>query len=87
MFGCFFNSSNKQGSADAGFESAFFCASFFAALLLLVDTVIAVSIFVCAGIPAALTVFALVCVVFLHVLRVLLAISPVRRSKPLAVSI
>ena len=87
MFGCFFNSSNKQGSADAGFESAFFCASFFAALLLFVDTVIAVSIFVCAGIPAALTVFALVCVVFLHVLRVLLAISPVRRSKPLAVSI
>ena len=90
MFGRFFYSSNKQGSADAGFESASFCASFFAALLLLVDTVIAVSIFVSADILAALcffSVFGLACVSILHVLRVLLQAPAVKRSKPLAVSI
>ena len=87
MFGCFGRRFNTEDSGEQAFESASACAAFFAALLLLIDTVIAVSIFVCTGIPAALTVFALVCVVFLHVLRVLLAISPVRRSKPLAVSI
>ena len=90
MFGRFFYSSNKQGSADAGFESASFCASFFAALLLLVDTVIAVSIFVSADILAALcffSVFGLVCASLLHVLRVLLAYPVLKRSKPLAVSI
>ena len=83
MFGCFFNSSNKQGSADAGFESAFFCASFFAALLLLVDTVIAVSIFVCTdNLVARISI--LVCVLLVHVL---LTKSLPRRSKPLAASI
>ena len=90
MFGCFFNSSNRQGSADTGFESASFCASFFAVLLLLVDTVIAVSIFVSADILAALcffSVFGLVCVSLLHALRVLLQAPAVKRSKPLAVSI
>ena len=90
MFGRFFYSSNKQGSDDAGFESASFCASFFAVLLLLVDTVIAVSIFVSADILAALcffAVFGLVCVSLLHVLRVLLAYPVLKRSKPLAVSI
>ena len=87
MFGRFFYSSNKQGSADAGFESASFCASFFAVLLLFVDTVLAVSIFVSADILAALCIFAvfgLVCVFFL---RVLLRDPAVKRSKPLAVSI
>jgi len=87
MFGCFFNSSNKQGSADAGFESASFCASFFAALLLLVDTVIAVSIFVSADILAALCILAVFGLVCVSVLRVLLREPATRRSKPLAVSI
>ena len=79
MFGCFFNSSNKQGSADAGFESA--------ALLLLVDTVIAVSIFVSADILAALCILAVFGLVCVSVLRVLLREPATRRSKPLAVSI
>ena len=87
MFGRFYASSNMHGSDDTGFESAACCASFFAALLLLIDTVIAVSIFVSADILAALcalAVFALVCVFFL---RVLLREPTMRRSKPLAVSI
>ena len=87
MFGRFFYSSNKQGSADAGFESDSFCASFFAALLLLVDTVIAVSIFVSADILAALCIFAVFGLVCVSVLRVLLRNPAMRRSKPLAVSI
>jgi len=90
MFGRSFNSSNKQGSDDAWFESAAFCASFFAAILLFVDTVLAVSIFVSADILAALcifSVFGLVCAAFLHILRVLLESPALRRSKPLAVSI
>ena len=87
MFGRFFYSSNKQGSADTGFESASFCASFFAALLLLVDTVIAVSIFVSADILAALCIFAVFGLVCGSVLRVLLRNPAMRRSKPLAVSI
>ena len=90
MFGRFFGSFHTQGSADAGFESASCCAAFFAALLLLVDTVIAVSIFVYADILAALcffSVFGLVCASLLHILRVLLACPAVKRSKPLAVSI
>ena len=90
MSGRFFNAANTQGSADAGFESASFCASFFAALLLLVDTVIAVSIFVSADILAALCLFAvfgLGAVSLLHVLRVLLGVPGMKRSKPLAVSI
>ena len=83
MFGCFFNSSNRQGSADTGFESASFCASFFAALLLLVDTVIAVSIFVCTdNLVARISILA--CVLLVHVL---LTKSLPRRSKPLAASI
>ena len=87
MFGRFFYSSNKQGSADAGFESASFCASFFAALLLLVDTVIAVSIFVSAELLTALCIFAVFGLVCGSVLRVLLRNPAMRRSKPLAVSI
>ena len=87
MFGCFFNSSNRQGSADTGFESASFCASFFAALLLLVDTVIAVSIFVSADILAALCFFAVFGLVGVSVVRILLQAPAARRSKPLAVSI
>ena len=80
MFGRFSYSSNKQGSDDAGFESASFCASFFAVLLLLVDTVIAVSIFVSADIVAL--VFALP--VFVLSLRVLIKAPTAKRSKPLA---
>ncbi len=87
MFGRFFNSSNMQGSAGTGFESASFCASFFAALLLLVDTVIAVSIFVSADILAALCIFAVFGLVGVSVLRILLRAPEARRSKPLAVSI
>ena len=90
MFARFFAGSHTQDSNDASFESAFACASFFAALLLLIDTVIAVSIFVSADILAALCLFAvfgLVAVSLLHVLRVLLGVPGMKRSKPLAVSI
>ena len=87
MFGRFFYSFNQQGSADARFESASFCAAFFAVALLLVDTVIAVSIFVCGEIPALLGIFSVFGLVCVSCLRVLLENPAVRRSKPLAVSI
>ena len=80
MFARCFNGSHTQDSNDASFESAFACASFFAALLLLIDTVIAVSIFVSADIVALL--FALP--VFVLTLRVLIKITAAKRSKPLA---
>ena len=76
----FFAGSHTQDSNDASFESAFACASFFAALLLLIDTVIAVSIFVSADIVAL--VFALP--VFVLSLRVLIKAPAAKRSKPLA---
>ena len=84
MFGCMLNASNTYGSDNAGFESASFCPSFFAALLLLAGTAIAVSFFVFAAVPfvlRGLMVFSLVCVFFL---RALLIEASVRRSKPLA---
>ena len=80
MFARFFNGSHTQDSNDASFESAFACASFFAALLLLIDTVIAVSIFVSADIVALL--FAVL--VFVLSLRVLIKMFAAKRSKPLA---
>ena len=76
----FFAGSHTKDSNDASFESAFACASFFAALLLLIDTVIAVSIFVSADIVAL--VFALP--VFVLFLRVLIKAPAAKRSKPLA---
>ena len=87
MFGRFFYSSNKQGSDDAGFESASFCASFFAVLLLLVDTVIAVSIFVSADIAMSVLFLGVCAVVHVVLLRVLFRAHKTKRSKPLAVSI
>ena len=79
----FLAGSHTQDSNDASFESAFACASFFAALLLLIDTVIAVSIFVCTdNLLARISI--LVCVLLV---RVLLVKSLPRRSKPLAASI
>jgi hypothetical protein len=87
MFGRFFYSSNKQGSADAGFESASFCASFFAVLLLLVDTVIAVSIFVSADIATSALFLGVCAALHVVLLRVLFAAYKTRRSKLLAVSI
>ena len=83
MFGRFFGRFHAQDSNDARFESAFCCASFYAALLLLIDTVIAVSIFVCAD-NLVLPVFAPACV---FLLGALLTGSAPTRSKPLAVSI
>ena len=80
MFARCFNGSHTQDSNDASFESAFACASFYAALLLLIDTVIAVSIFVSADIVALL--FAVL--VFVLSLRVLIEITAAKRSKPLA---
>ena len=80
MFGRFYNRSNTNGSSDQAFESASACAAFFAALLLLIDTVIAVSIFVSADIVALL--FAVL--VFVLSLRVLIEITAAKRSKPLA---
>lgn len=79
MSGRFTNRNHAAGSGDHAFESACACASFFAALLLLVDTVIAVSIFVSAdaGIlsGAAVSVF---------LLRRLLGSPEPTRSKPVA---
>ena len=70
MFGMFCNRSCSNGSGDQAFESAFACAAFFAALLLLVDTVIAVSIFVSADVallPGGILACVLVCVRALRV--------------------
>jgi hypothetical protein len=80
MFGWFCKHSNTEDSGDQAFESASACAAFFAALLLLIDTVIAVSIFVSADIVALL--FAVL--VFVLSLRVLIEIIAAKRSKPLA---
>ena len=77
MFGRFFGRFHKQDSNDARFESASCCASFYAALLLLIDTVIAVSIFVCADNLVA-PGFVLVCVLLAGIL---LTKSLPRRSK------
>ena len=80
MFGWFCKHSNNEDSGDQAFESASACAAFFAALLLLIDTVIAVSIFVSADIVALL--FAVL--VFVLSLCVLIEITAAKRSKPLA---
>ncbi len=87
MFGRFCNRSNTNGSSDQAFESACACAAFYAALLLLVDTVIAVSIFV-SGDVSLLPGGILACVsAGVLLLRVWIRTPPVRRSKPLAASI
>ena len=80
MFGWFCKHSNTEDSGDQAFESASACAAFFAALLLLIDTVIAVSIFVSADIVALL--FAVL--VFVLSLRVLIKMFAAKQSKPLA---
>ena len=82
-----FNGSHTQDSNDASFESAFACASFFAALLLLIDTVIAVSIFVSADFAALLVGLSVAVLADVVILRVLLTLLNLRRSKPSAVSI
>ena len=69
------DSFNTKGSNRMGFESASFCASFFAALLLLVDTVLAVSIFVFTDILGGISMIGilvslLVCVIILRVLLI-----------------
>lgn len=87
MFGRFCNRSNSTDSGDQAFESAFACASFYAALLLLVDTVLAVSIFVSGDVSLLLGgVLASIPVLVLR-LRDLILRAPERRSKPFAVSI
>ena len=87
MFARFFNGSHTQDSNDASFESAFACASIFAALLLLIDTVIAVSIFVSADFAALLVGLSVAILADVVLLRVLLTLLNLRRSKPSAVSI
>ena len=87
MFARFFNGSHTQDSNDASFESAFACASFFAALLLLIDTVIAVSIFVSADFAALLVGLSVAILADIVLLRVLLSLLNLRRSKPSAASI
>ena len=87
MFARCFNGSHTKDSNDASFESAFACASFFAALLLLIDTVIAVSIFVSADFAALLVGLSVAIVADVVLLRVLLTLLNLRRSKPSAVSI
>ena len=87
MFGRFCNRSNTNGSSDQAFESASARASFYAALLLLIDTVIAVSIFV-SGDVSLLPGGVLACVsAGLLLLRVWICPPAIRRSKPLAASI
>ena len=83
MFGRFFGRFHTQDSNDARYESASCCASFYAALLLLIDTVIAVSIFVCTD-NLVVRISILACVLLV---RVLLTKSHPKRSKPLAASI
>ena len=87
MFARCFNGSHTQDSNDASFESAFACASFFAALLLLIDTVIAVSIFVSADFAALLVGLSVAILADVVLLRVLLTLLNLRRSKPSAASI
>jgi len=87
MFARFFNGSHTKYSNDASFESAFACASFFAALLLLIDTVIAVSIFVSADFAALLVGLSVAVLADVVILRVLLTLLGLRRSKPSAASI
>ena len=87
MFARFFAGSHTQDSNDASFESAFACASFFAALLLLIDTVIAVSIFVSADFAALLVGLSVAILADVVLLRVLLTLLNLRRSKPSAASI
>ena len=87
MFARFFNGSHTQDSNDASFESAFACSSFFAALLLLIDTVIAVSIFVSADFAALLVGLSVAILADVVLLRVLLTLLNLRRSKPSAASI
>ena len=85
MLDRFFRSFNSQGSNGTRFESASCCASFFAALLLIVDTAFAVSIFVSAdilGILIGILVSILVCLIILRAL--LLALPELKRSKPSA---
>ena len=61
------DSFNTTGSNRMGFESASFCASFFAALLLLVDTVLDIL----GGISIiGILVSLLVCVILLRVLLI-----------------
>ena len=67
MFGRFFGRFHTQDSNDARYESASCCASFYAALLLLIDTVIAVSIFVCTD-NLVVRISLLVCVLLVPVL-------------------
>ena len=83
----FFAGSHKQDSNDASFESAFACASIFAALLLLIDTVIAVSIFVSADIATLLVGLGAAFLADLVLLRVLLKLLNLERSKPSAASV
>ena len=83
----FLAGSHTQDSNDASFESAFACASFFAALLLLIDTVIAVSIFVSADIAALLIGLGAAVMADAVILRVLLKLLNLGRSKQSAVSI
>ena len=87
MSGRFFAGSHTQDSNDASFESAFACASFYAALLLLIDTVIAVSIFVSADIATLLVGLVVAVLADVVILRVLLTLLKLKRSKPSAVSI
>ena len=87
MFARSFAGSHTQDSNDARFESAFACAFFFAALLLLIDTVIAVSIFVSADIATLLVGLGVAVLADLVLLRVLLKLFEQGRSKPSAASI
>ena len=87
MFGWFCKHSNTEDSGDQAFESASACAAFFAALLLLIDTVIAVSIFVSADIATLLVGLGVAVLADLVLLRVLLKLFEQGRSKPSAASI
>ena len=87
MFNHCFAGCHTQDSNDASFESAFACASFFAALLLLIDTVIAVSIFVSDDIATLLVGLGVAILADVVLLRVLLKLMNLGRSKPTAASI
>jgi hypothetical protein len=87
MFARFFGRAFHQDSNAARFESASCCASFYAALLLLIDTVIAVSIFVSADFVVLLCGILVSLLLGILIVRVLLSVPAGKRSKPLAAHI
>ncbi len=88
MFECFNFCFHHQGSNDARYESMSCCAAFFAAVIIIVGTAMAVSFFISMEIIISVSIGIVVGVLLRGLyLDVLLNPQFLRRSKPLAVSI